>query len=130
MPTITIAWAFRQAARGWEHLPTDEVVWVDVRRFDDAWRLTDQYIGPGGLGGQDDRYGRVGRWFATRSYSDMLCVSLNAGQVAFTDGRHRFSWLRDQGVEALPLQVSPGSESSLHRLVGSQKRATVLVLRA
>ena len=31
------------------------------------------------------------------------------GEVGFTDGRHRFAWLRDRGLESMPVAVSKES---------------------
>ena len=112
--------------RGWTDVEPDVVVWIDAAAFDEAWRETDQYIVPGGANGQDRRYARAGEWFMTHDYSDMLCVSWSEAGVLFTDGRHRFSWLRDQGVLALPMQVSPESFGPLRERFESPVRETRL----
>jgi len=120
-----IDWKFIHPAGGWDVEP-DAVAWIDVSRLDEAWRATDQYIEPGGINGQDNRYARVGAWFRENRYCNMGFVSLDENKVRFTDGRHRFSWLRDRGVTALPLQVPSGQANDFERRFGATTRRSIL----
>jgi len=121
-----VDWRARPFADGWEDAEPDAVVWVDVAALDRAWRLSVQHVGAGGHNGQDDRYAGVGRWFAANRHCDMGCASLEDAAVLFTDGRHRFAWLRDKGVKALPLQVPPDQAGDFLRRFGAEIRETVL----
>lgn len=117
-----IEWRFVHPAGGWEEIERDAVVWIDVAALDQAWRATDQYIVPGGANGQDNRYARVCAWFERNRHCDMGFASLDGDEVWFTDGRHRFSWLRDHGVIALPLQVPPSQAGEFARRFGATDR--------
>ncbi len=126
MSEHVILWEYKPFADGWEDEAPDAVVWVDVAAFDQAWRATEQYVVPGGANGQDDRYARVGRWFAINRHCRMMDATFDEGRVCFIDGRHRFSWLRDQGVEAVPLQVAPNLRDAFNDRFQAKSLATVL----
>lgn len=130
MREVEIEWRFRPMAAGWDDVEDDVAVWIDVRAFDQAWRETDQYVVPGGANGQDQRYARAGVWLTSKGFSDMLVVSADDHTVGFTDGRHRFSWLRDQGVEAMPIQASPESGRRLEARFATRQRRTVFKISA
>lgn len=123
-----IRWEYKAFADGWEDQAADEIVWVDVVAFDEAWRLTPQYITAGGGNGQGDRYARVGFWFAVNRHCWMMDATFDGDQVCFVDGRHRFSWLRDHGVESVPLQVAPDLGDSFRRRFQARSLTSVLRL--
>ncbi len=109
MTSRIIEWREMPFADGWEHVEPDIAIWVDVARFDAAWRQTDQWVGRGGRGGQDSRYAKFGAWFAEGRPVYMCNAWLEDGEVGFTNGRHRFAWLRDQGVAAMMMQIGKDS---------------------
>jgi hypothetical protein len=130
MPTRVIDWRYIPMADGWEDTEPDVTLWLDVVKVDRAWRGTGQYIVPGGANGQDRRYAKVGEWFAKVSYSNMLVISLeDERHILFTDGRHRFSWLRDHGAQAIQFQVSPTEARQLGDLLGTALVETVVKTR-
>lgn len=105
----------------------DAVIWVDPARFDALWQRTDQWVSPGGkTGAQDDRYRRFGEWLKQGKTVDMCMVWLDEDSAGFTNGRHRFAWLRDQAVGALPMQVSPADAEAFAALCGSPLRRSML----
>src|SRR5271166_3746421 len=104
-----IAWVERQFGEGWEDIEPDVVQWVDVALLDAAWARTPERILPGGGSGQGDRYRNFGAWLKQGRPVEMCVVWVTDDAVGFTNGRHRFSWLRDHGVVALPIQISPAS---------------------
>lgn len=127
MPTQIIDWRYIPAAEGWEDYTPDAALWLDVAKVDAAWRRTDQYIVPGGANGQDQRYAKAGAWFAKYPFSNMLVINLKSnGRITFTDGRHRFSWLRDHGAKAVQFQVSPADADELTALLGADTTETVI----
>ncbi len=130
MSDHVILWEYKPFADGWEDEAPDAVVWVDVAAVDQAWRLTDQYIVPGGANGQDDRYAGVGRWFAANRHCRMMDATFDEGHISFVDGRHRFAWLRDHGVESVPIQVAPGLQDEFHAGFQAKTLATILRLSA
>lgn len=130
MPTKTIEWRYIPAADGWEGYPADVALWLDVAKVDAAWQRTDQYIVPGGANGQDRRYTKAGEWFAKSPFSDMLVIDLQSeGQIIFSDGRHRFSWLRDNGAKAIRFQVSPADAEKLVTLFGTDLSITTVEMQ-
>ena len=100
------------------------VVWVDVQKIDRAWAKDGLYIGPGGIGdNQPIKYDRVGKWIAEFHQLEMCIASLTENDVvAFTDGRHRFAWLRDHGAEALPIAADPADEREMRARFETQER--------
>jgi len=127
MPNQMIEWRYIPAAEGWDDYEPDIALWLDVAKVDAAWRRTGQYIVPGGANGQDRRYSNAGKWFANFPYSNMLVISLkSSGRITFTDGRHRFSWLRDHGAKAIQFQVSPADADELRAQLGTDVIETVV----
>ena len=96
----------------WADQEPDAVIWIEVQRFDAAWRRSGEWISPGGAGGQDDRYRRFGEWVVGAKPIEMCCIWLREAKVGFTNGRHRFAWLRDHGVVFIPVQVAPGKAAA------------------
>ena len=112
----------------WNEDP-DAVVWVSVEKLDQAWMKGDHlYIGRGGSGATiEDRYVRFGHWLSkTTKAVEMPIVSLDGDGIAFTDGRHRFAWLRDHGVTAIPVQVPPEEAPNFEKLFGTAVRVSIV----
>lgn len=90
----------------------ETMVKVNVQKVNASWeRDTDFYISKGGEGGIKGRYGRFGEFMASTDQAievSELGVGKN-GQVFFTNGRHRFAYMRDQGATVIP--VAMDSES-------------------
>lgn len=76
-----------------------------------------------------ERYWGFGEWLAERRKVWMPDVGLSDGHISFNDGRHRFAWLRDHGVRALPVTVSPRIEAEMERRFGTKSRTSRLVWR-
>lgn len=101
-------------------------MWCDVLLLDAAWSKGGQYISYGGEdSNQPGKYERVGQWLAGSFRLWMPHVGLDAeGQICFTDGRHRFAWLRDHGAIAICVTVSEESAPDVERLFGTQVRSS------
>ena len=128
MANRIIEWIEVPYAEGWEDLEPDAVQWIDVTLFDAAWRQTNQWIGPCGVGGLGDRYARFGKWLLQGHPVQMCTIGLNKGEVGFADGRHRFAWLRDHGVHAIKVQLDPDSVNEcLRRFPTLLSRSVVLI---
>jgi hypothetical protein len=88
---------------------------VNTKAFDDAWEASDKYksfyIGPKGTGNAiKDRYERFADFSVTAKNIEASSVSVDEdGNVGFGDGRHRWSFMRDQGVPVIPVAMSPES---------------------
>lgn len=108
---------------------TDFPVWIDVSKLDAAWQLDDDYVGApesGRPGNQPGKYHRVGKWLEEHLYAYMPVVSPTSDAVSFTDGRHRFAWLRDRGVRALPIVTDAGDVAKMRRRFGTRLRVSWL----
>ncbi len=106
---------------------TAVALWLDVAKVDAAWQRTDQYIVLGAANGQDRRYAKSGAWFAKYPFSNMLVIYLKSNErITFTDGRHRFSRLRDHDAKAIQFQVSPADADKLAALLGTDAVETVV----
>ena len=108
---------------------TDVALWVDVAKADAIWRAHECYVGPQGAGGNRFRYERFGRWLLEKPRLVVMpSVGLCEGLLLFEDGRHRFAWLRDHGLEALPFAVHPDDAEVIEGLLGSPARLSWLSL--
>jgi len=107
---LEIQWRLIHPHPSWPDAATDPVAWIDPSKFDLKWQRSDQWVGLGGVpGGHDSRYPRAGEWICNGKPTDMCQIYVNEDGVGFIDGRHRFAWLRDHGVSAIPVQLSPES---------------------
>jgi len=117
-----------QAHPDW-NAPDDVAIWIDVTKLDEAWRLDRGfYIGAGGSGAAiDNRYEGFGRWLASSSCRiELPVVAIEDKAVSFSDGRHRFAWLRDHGVRAIPVQVLAEQAREFEVRFGATERKSIL----
>jgi hypothetical protein len=115
--------------------PDDHIVWIDVAKVDVSWqRDTTYYVGlngtcaPGGSGSKKS-YDKFGAWIKDHNCAHVWMPHLGIGDlgfIEFTDGRHRFAWLRDHGVEAMPVSTSLAQEVELQRSFGTCNRVSRL----
>ena len=127
VPELTLNWTERHPHSSWPDAEPDAVVWIDPVLFDAAWKRSDQWVGPGGRSGAHElRYPRVGQWIEAGNSIEMCVANRDGDAVCFTDGRHRFAWLRDRGLQAMPMQVSPDEAPWFARQLGTSLRTSVL----
>ena len=111
--------------------PGDAIVWIDVTKLNAAWRRErGYYISVRGRGSRY-KYTRFGQWLGTAIgpiWMWHIGIDDQSGQVGFTDGRHRFAWLRDHGVLALPITCEPEQATEIRQRFGTRKRASWLAL--
>jgi hypothetical protein len=104
---------------------SDRVVWVDIERANKAWRREGRYYLRRGAPN------RTAEWVVRLGFRRIPMPHIYVtedGRFTFTDGRHRFAWLRDGKVKAMPVSVSTKDQvSRVKRLFGSRRR-TVRVL--
>ena len=112
--------------------PDDVVVWISVTKLDASWKHhAPYYVGVGVSGpgnGSLSRYQRFGEWLAKGEPVWMPHVGFSNGHVSFSDGRHRFAWLRDHGVKALPVTVSPDIVAEMKRRFGTRSRISRFIV--
>ncbi len=114
----------------WTDAVPDAVVCVDPSKFDVAWMRSDQWVSPGGLtGAQGQRYRRIGEWIEAGNSIAMCEASNDDHAVCFINGRHRFAWLRDRGVRAMPMQVPPSEAEWFEKEFGTPLRVSILSVR-
>jgi hypothetical protein len=111
--------------------PDDPVVWISVVKLDASWRHdAPYYVGENasGLGnGVPSRYEKFGKWIVEGHKIWMPHIGLaDEGYIVFSDGRHRFAWLRDHGVRAMPVTVSEEIEAQVRRRFGTKSRSSRL----
>jgi len=86
---------------------THDIVYVDPAKFDKDWQKGDEYfyIGKGGKGA-DFKYNNFGKWLEKGEPVETPMVGLDGdGNLGFYDGRNRFAWLRDRGLNRIPVAV-------------------------
>ena len=118
--------------KGWDPEDQDAIVWVDIQKLDQSWRNDPGYVGPNGAdSNMTGKYEKVDEWLpefvkAGRPvFMPTVCLN-DAGEIAFTDGRHRFAWLRDHGAVALPVGVPRDQAATMETRFGTHRRKTIL----
>jgi len=105
---------------------------VNPQAFDKAFKKTEwQYVGPQGQGGISDRYNKFGEFAQTAPSMNASNVSVDKiGRITFGDGRHRYAYLRDQGVNSIPMSMDKESlaNAKLHGLLNDGVKGTQDVL--
>lgn len=109
--------------------PGDAIVWIDVAKLNTAWRRDRAYYIR--VAGRVSRYKytRFGRWLGPAVgpiWMPHIAIDDRNGAVGFADGRHRFAWLRDHGVIALPITCSPDQAKEIKRNFGTRRRTSWL----
>jgi len=103
--------------RQWKNVD-DVIVWISVPEANRLWRKDRNfYLSPRNCRSLD-RYQRFGEWIQTNTEVWMSHLGLYEGRISFTDGRHRFAWFRDHGLETLPVTTARGDGAALRRAVG------------
>ena len=111
----------------------DRVIWIDMQLFEASWRHDPDYVGYGGLNGIEGRYEQFGQWLDARFPGPVWMPEVGLGDdefVGFSDGRHRFAWLRDHGVRSLPMATSRDEIAKLTLRFGTKSRTSWLPARA
>lgn len=114
-----VYWVPVQAAQGWSDY--DEIVWISISGVDASWQRDSSYIGHDATGAAiAGRYDKVGKRFERGDPMSMPVIDIGeTGEVTFTNGRHRFAWLRDHAAAALPVQVSPDQAKMIRERFGT-----------
>jgi SPP1 gp7 family putative phage head morphogenesis protein len=101
-----------------------ELVMADVAKLDQAWAMdADYYIPPGG-GGRSEVKGRREAFVRFLEEGEPVQAPLagiadrDTGRVAFDDGRHRFSALRDLGAKRVGVSVPKRQAADFRRRFG------------
>lgn len=105
-------------------LEEDAIVWISVKKFDLLWSLErDDYIKNPPAPEHQEKYQRFGAWFLKNHEAIIMPhISLFADGFSFSNGRNRFSWLRDRGLKALPVTTDREEALALRRLAGTRSR--------
>lgn len=103
----------------------DAVVWVDVAALDAAWRLDGGFYLDRGAPTSRYKYLRFEEWFLeTRDWVGMPVVGATSEAAEFTNGRHRFAWMRDHSVVALPVACEPDEAAGIEKRFGTSLRVS------
>jgi hypothetical protein len=102
----------------------DRVVWIDVAKFNAAWRRERRYYL------RLNSPNRTACWIVRLNFRRIPMPHVYVGEdgeVSFTDGRHRFAWFRDHGVKAIPVTVATKKDAEIaRRLYGSRRKSVRL----
>lgn len=82
---------------------------IKVEPFDEKFKKDWAYIGANGKGGIRNRYNDFGKWLSDNPNTPIEAplVSIDKdGNVGFTNGRHRYAYLRDKGIATIPMSMS------------------------
>jgi hypothetical protein len=111
-----------------EGLGPDKTVWISVAKLDASWKKNrSQYIGRGGSGKSiGDRYIEFGLWLKEGKAAEIPWVGLDDGEVAFTNGGHRFASLRDHGLKSMPVDVDPAIADEMRQRFGTKSHSSAL----
>lgn len=115
---FTLPYALRHSKL---HVP----VMLDVAKVEQGWRKDRGFhIGAGGTGDAiRGRYERFGEFLKSGTPIEMPEIgATHGGRVVFTNGRHRFAVLRDQGVHELPFMVSREEAPTILQQFGAQSQ--------
>jgi ADP-ribose pyrophosphatase YjhB (NUDIX family) len=117
--------------------PTDrnlkdyELVTVDTAKLDHEWSKDNLYIAPGDTRNQiGDRYARFTQWRLDNPDTPVEASIVSwseaaGGEVHFTNGRHRFCVLRDQGYPKVQVMV-PKDQAEFFRTKMAKTAAQTL----
>lgn len=99
--------------------PEDEIVWIDIRRFNSIWLRDDpdRHFDPIEAAAQP-KYVRFDKWIAAANEPVIMPHVGAANGWAFSNGRHRFCWFRDNGFASLPVTVWCQSAAELRDIAG------------
>lgn len=129
-----LVWRQPPMGYGWSYLPPEPVIWADLARFDAVWAKSSEYVGANGEGSnQTGRYENVGRFLREsigRTQIRLPTVSIEHGEIIFTDGRHRVAWLRDHGLYCMPFEVGDDCAAEFEKLFGTNARVGRVVVDA
>ena len=125
---LPVNWSVRSWERGYQHARDPDVkVWIDIDKFDRLWWLSDEYIAkPGNASdNQPEKYAKAGRRFLAGEPMWMPEVGLDAdGVLGFSDGRHRYLWMRENGALAMLVAVSKSQAKIVRALCGTRRRTS------
>ncbi|MGB7195330.1 MAG: hypothetical protein WBD81_17890 [Collimonas pratensis] len=101
----------RAAAHG------DKLVSINIAKFDPAFQKDKGfYLSPTGEGEVPGRRAGFEAFLKTGKPVEAPEVFVgDRGEVAFTNGRHRYSVIRDQGEKSMPMAMSPESEANARK---------------
>lgn len=87
------------------------LVYVDCEKFDAAFsRSVNFYVGKYGKNGIGKRYSQFADWIKQSPSMIVSSVYVNEnGVVMFSNGRHRYSYLIDNGINPIPVAMDKTS---------------------
>lgn len=124
-----IQWMTPKACRAALEEGSEIVVWVDVAKVDASFKLDRNfYVGPkGSANAIAGRYERFGEWLKAGEPVAMSEIGLGYRDIiTFTNGRHRFAWMRDHGAKAVPVVTEASRAKEFVAMFGSNLRRTII----
>lgn len=92
---------------------------INISKLDKLWSKDHNfYIGKNGIGQIGTRYERFGEFIKSnpnKIYAPHISIN-DRGEVMFGNGRHRFSWFRDNGYDTIPVSMDKDSYKNAKRI--------------
>jgi hypothetical protein len=87
-----------------------KLVPLHTSKIEDSFQNSDMYVGPFGARGIGKRYEQFADFQKDADAIEAPSLSVNSsGHVNFGNGRHRYSYMRDNGVPAIHVSMHPNS---------------------
>ena len=102
-----------------------ELISIDTNKLDEAWLQSQnefadsEYIGAGGTGTESTtpkKYSAFAKFQKTAKSIEGALVQIDdQGRVKFQNGRHRFAYMRDNGVTSIPVVMDAESRANAEK---------------
>jgi hypothetical protein len=130
--TFEVNWVIPRRMHLYIDKGIERVVWVDVVKIDERWKLDRNfYVGPQAQTGSPikGRYERFDNWRKSGEAVEMPEMGLGYRDLpSFTNGRHRFAWMRDHGAQAVPVVTPVDGADRFEEMFGSNLRKTIVTV--
>lgn len=116
--STNLKWVEPRQARSAIASGNEVTVNVNVHKIDASWsKDKDHYIsGPESTNAIGRRYDNFGQWLKQGEAIEMSELGLDHyDEIYFTNGRHRFAYLRDNGVQSVPVVVPAEQAEDIQR---------------
>ncbi len=104
---------------------SEKVVWIDPVKLDASFAKDPTfYVGPGGTGEGviKGRYPRFNDWVAANDGKNIMMPEVCLGarnEITFSNGRHRYAWMRDHGVRKMLMLVPVNQADEIEKRFGA-----------
>ncbi len=104
---------------------SDRIIWVVISKLDAHWRSSEPDLYLENADGRPNTRNFISGAVREGKILGMPHISFHyddLNKVSFTDGRHRFSWMRDHGAHAMPVTINQTEIARAREMFGSRSR--------